>query len=124
MCREKKGGDRRLRERSLVDHEGLVNVPSRATEAHVNKNDQDLRVERRYEEASVWIAKLDKALSAVELRGLREWLAVDTKNRIVLLELACLWDRMNVLSKFPQGLLDRDEGSDAVGQSGQRVVKP
>jgi len=90
----------------------------------VNKNDQDLRAERRYEEAGVWIAKLDKVLSAAELRGLREWLAADTQNRRVLLELACLWDRMNVLSEFPQGLQDQIEGSDSLCQFGQRAVKP
>ncbi|MEQ8204787.1 MAG: hypothetical protein RIA65_01325, partial [Woeseia sp.] len=91
---------------------------------HVNTKEQELRTERCYEEAGVWIAKLDKVLSAVELRNLREWLAADPQNRVVFLELACLWDRMNVLSKFPQGLLDRDEGSDAHCQFGQKIVKP
>jgi len=64
--------------------------------------DQD----QRYDEASTWIAKLDNNPSATDVDALRDWMAASEENRIVLLEIAALWDRMTVLSRladlFPQ----------------------
>jgi transmembrane sensor len=64
--------------------------------------DQD----QRYDEASQWLAKLDKSLCYEEEKELRLWLEVSPENRKVFLEMARLWDRMDSLSRlselFPQ----------------------
>jgi transmembrane sensor len=56
------------------------------------------RYDQRYDEASEWIAKLDKDLSAADQEAFQEWMAADRENQAVLLEMASLWDEMGVLS--------------------------
>lgn len=56
--------------------------------------------DQRYDEASVWIAKLDEDLSEADQKALQEWMAADQKNQAVLLEMAKLWDKMAVLSRL------------------------
>lgn len=58
------------------------------------------RHDQRYNEASEWIAKLDKGLSAADQEALQKWMAADQENQAVLLELASLWDKMGVLSRL------------------------
>ncbi len=58
------------------------------------------RHDQRYDEASVWIAKLDDDLSAADQDALQVWMAADQENETVLLEMADLWDRMGVLSRL------------------------
>ena len=58
------------------------------------------RHDQRYDEASVWIAKLDNDLSAAEQDALQEWMAADQENKTVLLEMAALWDKMGDLSRL------------------------
>lgn len=58
------------------------------------------RQDQRYDDASVWIAKLDKGLSPADREMLGEWLAADTRNRDVLLQMAELWDNMSALSRL------------------------
>ena len=57
------------------------------------------RQDQRYDEASAWIAKLDKGPSDADQQELREWMS-DQDNRTVLLEMAKLWDQMTVLSRL------------------------
>jgi len=54
--------------------------------------------EKRYDEASTWLAKLDRNISAEEERDIRIWMAADPKNKDVLFQLARLWDRMTALA--------------------------
>jgi len=54
----------------------------------------------QYEQASNWIAKLDRGLSVDEQQELREWLAEDNSNYAVFMKMAKLWDRMDALSKL------------------------
>lgn len=56
--------------------------------------------DQRYDEASVWIAKLDNDLSAADQDTLQEWMAASPENQIVLLEMANLWDKMGALSRL------------------------
>ena len=58
------------------------------------------RTEARYDEASLWIAKLDKSLSAEDERALGAWMAADSQNKAVFLQMAKLWDKMNSLSRL------------------------
>ena len=53
-----------------------------------------------YEEASIWIARMDKGLAADEEEALRRWLSRSDENRAVLLEMTKLWDRMDTLSRL------------------------
>ena len=52
------------------------------------------------DEASEWLARLDRGLSAAEERQIAAWLARHPENRRALLRLASLWDRMDSLSRL------------------------
>ncbi len=69
--------------------------------ASINKI-EDLRLDQ----ASDWIAKLDRSLSPDEKVALKNWLALDINNIKVLMEMAKMWDKMDNLSRlsdlFPQ----------------------
>ena len=64
-------------------------------------SDQD----RRYDEASTWIARIDRELSTDEEAELRTFLA-DDRNRELFLEMARLWDKMDALSRLAEILPD------------------
>lgn len=51
-----------------------------------------------YDDASLWIARLDRGLSEQETRALRHWLNQSARHRECLLEMADLWDRMDSLA--------------------------
>ncbi len=55
---------------------------------------------QRYDEASVWVAKLDKDLSEADQKALQEWMSANPENLTVLLEMAKLWDEMAVMSRL------------------------
>jgi transmembrane sensor len=52
------------------------------------------------DEASTWLARLDKKLSAADAKALQEWMAADPGNRNTLLKIAELWDSMDSLSRL------------------------
>jgi len=54
--------------------------------------------EKRFDEASVWIARLDRKLTKNEEAELQNWLARDAENGKALMRLAQLWDKMDRLS--------------------------
>ncbi len=60
-----------------------------------------------YEEASRWIAKLDKGLAEEERAALQRWMAADTENQAVLLSMAHLWDNLDALSRLSDLFPDR-----------------
>jgi transmembrane sensor len=53
---------------------------------------------RSLDEASDWLAKLDRGLSAAEQQELKTWLSQHPGNRQALLRLASLWDKLDSLS--------------------------
>jgi transmembrane sensor len=55
-----------------------------------------------YHQAGVWIARLDRGLSADEQTELQQWLRADSRNRDALFELAELWDRMTPLAELSE----------------------
>src|ERR1043165_8717982 len=57
---------------------------------------------RAREEASLWIARLDRGLTAEQRRALDEWLAVDPSHTAALIDLAALWDRTDVLAELAE----------------------
>jgi len=54
--------------------------------------------EQNYQEASLWVARLDRGLSKEEVAQLQAWLGGDARNRDCLFELAALWDQMDSLA--------------------------
>lgn len=62
--------------------------------------------EQRYDEASTWIARLDRTLTSEEKLQLKRWLAQHPGNSHLLLKMADLWDRMDAIARlsdlFPQ----------------------
>ena len=67
--------------------------------------------EYRYDEASLWIAKLDRTLTLEEETQLKQWLHAHPENRAIFLKMAALWgkmDRLALLSElFPQEKIHR-----------------
>jgi transmembrane sensor len=55
---------------------------------------------QRYDEASRWIARLDKNWSADDSEALQRWMAADPENQAVLLSMVKLWDKMDALSRL------------------------
>lgn len=56
--------------------------------------------EQIYDQASLWIARLDRELSAHEQQELTQWLAASEQHRKVLFEMAELWDKMDSLARL------------------------
>lgn len=56
--------------------------------------------EQMYDQASLWIARLDRQLTSDEERALRHWLQENNEHKIIFLEMARLWDRMDSLSRL------------------------
>ncbi|RYY73023.1 MAG: DUF4974 domain-containing protein [Gammaproteobacteria bacterium] len=54
--------------------------------------------EKRLDEASLWITRLDRKLSKSEKNELQSWLAQNPENGKALMQLAQLWDKMDKLS--------------------------
>ena len=58
--------------------------------------------ETRSEQASIWVARLERGLCAEEQAEVKAWMALDSRNREELLTLAALWDQMDSLSKLSE----------------------
>jgi transmembrane sensor len=54
----------------------------------------------RYDEASRWIALLDKGLSPSDAEALQAWLAAGPDNATVLRSMVSVWDKMDCLSRL------------------------
>jgi len=53
-----------------------------------------------YDEASIWVARMDRGLTADDEEALKRWLSESDDNRAVLLRITNLWDRMDTLSRL------------------------
>lgn len=71
--------------------------------------------DQRFDEASDWLAKLDRELKPSEKTELQQWMAADGENLRLLLEMARLWDDMTILSQlsdlFPETLSRQEKKS-------------
>lgn len=56
--------------------------------------------EQIYDQASLWIARIDRELSTNEQQELAQWLAISEQHRKVLFEMAELWDKMDSLARL------------------------
>ncbi|WP_018984620.1 FecR family protein [Salinimonas chungwhensis] len=55
-----------------------------------------------YEQASVWVSRIDRGLSGEEEQAFQDWLNSSQGHRRILFELASLWDDMSVLGKLQE----------------------
>ena len=73
---------------------------------HIHKKSVIDEEEKRLDDASDWLAKIDRNITEQEKLALQTWLSLTPKNTEVLLEVAHLWDKMDDLSRlsalFPQ----------------------
>src|SRR5690606_38018731 len=53
-----------------------------------------------YEEASLWLARIDKGLSVERRQELVEWLRADSTHRELFFEAAAFWDELDVLEEL------------------------
>jgi transmembrane sensor len=53
-----------------------------------------------HDQASLWIARLDRELSAAEQQELQRWLHQNPEHKAVLFEMAALWDKMDSLTRL------------------------
>ena len=56
--------------------------------------------DERMDQASEWIAKLDRGLNKDEERAFQTWMVSSEKNAELMMELARLWDKMDALNKL------------------------
>lgn len=56
--------------------------------------------EQVYEQASLWIARLDRGLTTDEEQLLAQWVQHNDEHRRVLVEMAGLWDKMDSLARL------------------------
>ena len=59
-------------------------------------------LEQCSEAAGDWIAKMDKGLSEAEMHALRAWLKADPMNESELLQMARMWDKMDILMRLSE----------------------
>src|SRR5262245_6899292 len=52
--------------------------------------------------AGLWIARLDRGITATEKVELQHWLHQNPRHRATLLEMSALWDRMDILSEISE----------------------
>ncbi|MCT2533928.1 FecR domain-containing protein [SAR92 clade bacterium H231] len=53
-----------------------------------------------YDQASQWIVKMDRGLSADEQTALQEWLGTNQQHRNIMAEMTQLWDKMDAMSRL------------------------
>ena len=57
-------------------------------------------VDKSFDEASIWVARMDRGLTADDEQALKRWLSESDDNRSVLLGMTNLWDRMDTVSRL------------------------
>ena len=67
-------------------------------------NERNTSDDSRLDEASEWLAKLDRGLTKSEEQALKQWLAQSYKNVEVLLEVAKLWDKNGRSQSFVRSI--------------------
>ncbi|PCH95416.1 MAG: hypothetical protein COB83_08710 [Gammaproteobacteria bacterium] len=59
-----------------------------------------------FDQASLWIAKMDRSLSKQECQEFRAWLLEDAQHQKLIIEMASMWDKMdsleNLADLFPE----------------------
>jgi len=63
-----------------------------------------------FDEASLWIAKLDNELSAQEKLAFQQWVTKDEENHRVLMKMAEVWDKMDDLARLSD-LFPKNQGT-------------
>jgi len=56
----------------------------------------------KFEQASHWIAKIDRELTPTEQQEFKHWLAQDIKHQELIIEMSSLWDKMDALDRLAE----------------------
>jgi len=71
------------------------------TNVHSLNNDDAM-----FDQASLWIAKMDRSLTPNECEDFKAWLLINDQHQKLIIEMASMWDKMDSLEKladlFPQ----------------------
>lgn len=54
------------------------------------------------DQATDWVAKLDRGLSESETREFQKWMGKSEKNQQMLMDLASMWDKMDAMNKLSE----------------------
>lgn len=76
-----------------------------------------------YDQASLWISRVDRGLTKVEQQELNEWMAASNGHRRILFELAELWDDMSVLNELKNQLPNKLETSSKRQRAGKALQR-
>lgn len=66
-----------------------------------------------FEQASQWIAKIDRELTPDEQRAFKIWLIQDNKHQELIIEMASLWDKMDALDRLAELFPDANKAGSA-----------
>lgn len=66
------------------------------TNVYSLNNDDDVM----FDQASLWIAKMDRTLTESEQAEFRTWLAENVQHQKLIIEMASMWDKMDSLDRF------------------------
>jgi transmembrane sensor len=53
-----------------------------------------------FEQASLWIAKIDRQLTSGEQQAFKKWLAQNQQHQLLIIEMASMWDKMDALNSL------------------------
>ena len=62
----------------------------------LNNNDDDVM----FDQASLWVAKMDRSLTESEQTEFRLWLAENAQHQKLIIEMASMWDKMDSLDRL------------------------
>lgn len=62
----------------------------------LNNNDD----EAMFDQASIWIARMDRSLTKSEQAEFKAWLSEDEQHQKLIIEMASMWDKMDSLDRL------------------------
>ena len=91
-----------------------------------NKQEAITAEEKCLDEASSWLAKLDRGLTSDEQLAMQKWLVASPQHTQVLLEVARLWDKMDQLSRlsglFPVTTIKQQTSKTWLGATAAAII--
>ncbi len=55
-----------------------------------------------FEQASLWIARMDRSMTAQECKDFKAWLVESSKHQKLIIEMASMWDKMDALENLAE----------------------
>jgi len=77
----------------------------------------------KFEQASQWIARIDRELTSEEQQAFKYWLAQDNKHQELIIEMASLWDKMDALDRLAELFPDANKAGSTKHTKSNATVK-